>query len=108
VTITGEVPPVAQMSRAVPGGGALGTVANPYPVDFVFGDSDLAINSSVGSMVYFWDVTSQNWLPGSKTSKGWGAFATREVLAGESFFLQEVGAGSSWDADRPYTWPAAE
>ena len=108
VTITGEVPPIAQLSRAIPGGGALGTVANPYPVDFVFGDSDLAVNASVGSMVYFWDVASQNWLPGSKTSKGWGAFATRQVLAGDGFFLQETGAGSTWDAARPYTWPAVD
>ncbi len=49
VTITGEVPTDDPIARAIPGGNALGTMANPYPVDFTFGESDLAANATTGS-----------------------------------------------------------
>lgn len=105
VTITGEVPSDPTLSRSIPGGNALGTLSNPYPVDFTFGTSSVASNASVDSVVYFWDQDLQSWLAGAKSTKGWGAFATREVQAGEGFFLQEVGAGTTWDVLKPYTWP---
>ncbi len=106
VTITGEVPEDTTLARAMPGSGALGTIANPFPVDFKFGDSTLAINSTVGSIVYFWDSTLQVWSPGSKTAKGWSSgISNRVVLAAEGFFLREAGSVTTWTNAKPYTWP---
>lgn len=106
VTITGEVPADPTLTRSIPGGNALGTMANPYPVDFVFGDSDVAANASVDSIVSFWDVDLQSWIGGGKSGKGWSpAQATRVVQAGESFFLKESGSVNQWEETKPYTWP---
>ncbi len=106
ITITGEVPADAALSRAVPGGTQLGTVGNPFPVDFKFGTSSIASNAGVGSVVYFWDAALQGWSGGSKSGKGWGgAQSNRIVLAAEGFFLKEVNAGYVWTNSKPYTWP---
>ena len=106
VTITGEVPADATLSRGIPGGDAFGSLANPYPVDFIFGISSVASNAPVGSIVYFWDIVNQGWVPGSKTTKGWGPLpANREIQAGEGFFLKASGSPMTWDAVKPYTWP---
>ena len=105
VTITGEVPSDAQLSRAIPGGDALGTLANPYPVDFVFGTSTVASNAPVGSGVAFWDVDGQTWISGGKSSKGWGSYGDQVIFAGEGFFLKVPGSATTWDVDKPYTWP---
>jgi len=106
VTITGEVPEDAQLSRAVVGNNALGTIGNPYPVDFIFGESTIASNAATGSWVYFWDSALQTWAGSQKSSKGWAAGAyTRPVLAAEGFFLKDAGTPSTWDETKPYTWP---
>jgi len=106
VTITGEVPENNDRARAIPGAAALGTVGNPFPVDFKFGESDLAKNATTNSVVYFWDETNQRWASGNKTSKGWGSVqSNRVVLAGEGFFLQEAAGVTIWTNTRPYTWP---
>ena len=106
VTITGEVPDDAVLSRAIPGSAALGTVGNPFPVDFKFGTSSVASNASAGSVVYFWDEALQVWSGGSKSTKGWSpAQSNRVVLAAEGFFLKEAGTGGAWTNSKPYTWP---
>ena len=106
ITFAGEVPAEPTLSRAVVGGGALGTVGNPYPADFKFGTSSLAADASVNSTVYFWDPSSQGWSGGQKSSKGWSAgLSNRVVAATEGFFLKEAGAGKVWTTDKPYTWP---
>ena len=106
VTITGEVPPDGTIPRTIVGGGVLGILANPYPVDFKFGESDLAQQASVGSSVAFWDEANQVWASGGKSSKGWAAGqSNRVVAAGESFFLRELTIGTTWNAAKPYTWP---
>lgn len=105
VTITGEVPSDATLSRTIPGGNALGTLANPYPVDFVFGESAIASNATVGSEVAFWDVDAQSWVAGGKSTKGWGSYGDQVIQAGEGFFLREAGAVNQWEATKPYTWP---
>ena len=106
ITITGEVPDDAALARAIPGGNALGTVGNPFPVDFKFGTSSIASNATVGSVVYFWDEALQGWSGGSKSAKGWGgAQSNRVVLAAEGFFLKEAGTVTTWTNSKPYTWP---
>jgi len=106
VTITGEVPDSDPIVRAIPGSGAYGTLANAYPVDMKFGESDVAKNATTNSVVYFWDETNQQWAPGSKGSKGWaGAQSNRVVVAGEGFFLKEAQTVTIWTNTKPYTWP---
>lgn len=104
VTITGEVPDDATLSKAVTGGGNLNPLANPYPVDFKFGESALAANAAAGSVVFFW--TGSEWSGGGKGAKGWAAAQSNQIVkAGEGFFLKEVGASGAWVASKPYTWP---
>ena len=106
VTITGEVPDEAQLARTIPGNGAFGTLANPYPVDFKFGESDAAKNATLGSTVFFWDLVAQNWSGGIKGGKGWSAGdANKVVAAGEGFFLKEAGTVTTVTTVKPYTWP---
>ena len=109
ITITGEVPADASLVRAIPGANNLGTIANPFPVDFKFGSSSLASNASVGSVVYFWDVALQGWSGGSKAASpkfwGSGSVSNRTVLAAEGFFLKEAGTVTTWTNAKPYTWP---
>lgn len=106
VTITGEVPDEGTYTRVMAGSGALSAVANAYPVDFTFGQSDLAINSTQGSEVSFWDEINQVWSGGTKGIKGWASgISNRVVLAGEGFFFKEVGTVTDWDQSKPYTWP---
>lgn len=106
VTITGAVPADAMLSRGVPGGNAFGSLANPYPVDFTFGTSAVASNAPAGTVVYFWDVVNQGWIPGGKSTKGWGpAEAGYGVEAGEGFLMRAPGGVLIWDTVKPYTWP---
>ena len=109
VTISGEVPdnPISEpIVRAIPGSGAFGTLANAYPVDFKFGESDVAKNATSNSVVYFWDVAAQQWAPGNKGQKGWQpGQSNRIVQAGEGFFLRESSTVTAWTNVKPYTWP---
>ena len=106
VTITGEVPADTTLTRNIIGDNSLATLANPYPVDFKFGESTLAQQASVGSIVSFWDEANQVWAGGLKSSKGWSAGQSNKIVAaGESFFLRELGVATIWEAAKPYTWP---
>jgi hypothetical protein len=106
VTITGEVPDEAQLSRVIPGNMAFGSIANPYPVDFKFGESDAAKNASQGSTVFFWSIDGQGWSGGMKSGKGWGGTQSNKVVAaGEGFFLKEAEGVTTVTTKKPYTWP---
>jgi len=106
ITITGELPSETTLARSTPGSGALGSMANPYPADFVFGTSSLALNATDGSSVSFWDANEQRWVGGVKGGKGWDAnVVTQVVSATEGFFLKEAGTVTQWTVDKPYTWP---
>ncbi len=107
ITITGELPSETTLARSTPGSGALGSMANPYPADFVFGTSALASNATDLSVVSFWDANEQRWVGGMKTAKGgWAAnVVTAVVSATEGFFLKEAGTVTQWTVDKPYTWP---
>jgi hypothetical protein len=106
VTITGEVPAEPTLDRVIPGNKAFGAIANPYPVDFKFGESDTAKNATQGSWVYFWDMNLQGWDGGMKGGKGWaGGQSNYVVQAGEGFFLKEAGSVTTITTEKPYTWP---
>ena len=107
ITIAGEVPDVATLTRAIPGGNALGSMANPYPADFTFGTSSLASNATTLSVAYLWNPVAQQWDPGTKKAKGgWDSnVATARVAATEGFFMKEFGTVTTWTNAKPYTWP---
>jgi hypothetical protein len=108
VTITGEVPDEPSLARTIPGNNAFGALANPYPVDFKFGESDAAKNASVGSTVFFWSIDGQGWSGGVKAggTKGWQpAESNKFVAAGEGFFLKEAEGVTTITTVKPYTWP---
>jgi hypothetical protein len=106
VTITGEVPDEPTTDRVIPGNKNFGAIANPYPVDFKFGESDAAKNASVGSYVFFWSVEGQAWSGGGKGAKGWSAGQSNKVVAaGEGFFLKEFEDVTTITTKKPYTWP---
>ena len=108
VTITGEVPSDASLQRAIIGNDHIGVLANAYPVDFKFGESDVAKNASVGSYVYFWNESLQAWGGGAKRVGvlGWQpAQSNYTVKAGEGFFLKEKSTVNVWTVAKPYTWP---
>lgn len=108
VTITGEVPSDASLQRTIIGNDNIGVLANAYPVDFKFGESDVAKNATAGSYVWFWNEASQGWVGGIKRA---GALAwspgqsNYTVKAGEGFFLKEKSTVNVWTAAKPYTWP---
>ena len=105
ITIAGEVPDVATMTRGIVGSSNLTSMANPYPADFVFGTSSLASNATAGSEVSFWDANDQRWVGGSK-GKTWAAnVVTQRVIATSGFFLKEAGTVGAWTNAKPYTWP---
>jgi len=106
ITITGELPNESTLSRGIPGSSALGSMANPYPADFVFGTSSLASNATLGSSVSFWDIENQRWTSGQKGSRGWAAnVVTQVVSATDGFFMKEAGTLVQWTVAKPYTWP---
>ena len=113
VTITGEVPPtIGQPVIAPPvvGLGGYNTLVNPYPVDFKFGESQVAKDAAQGSVVYFWTVSNQTWSGGSKISatKGWTAAVSNQIVAaGDGFFLKSSNTVNfTWaEPAAPYTWP---
>lgn len=107
ITIAGEVPDAATLTRSIPGNNALGSMANPYPADFVFGTSSLASNATLGSSVALWDPVAQAWNAGVKKAKGgWDSnVLTAKVAATEGFFLQEYATVTTWTNAKPYTWP---
>ena len=105
ITIAGEVPDVAMLSRAIVSSSNLTSMANPYPADFVFGTSSLASNATAGSEVFFWDANDQRWVGGSK-GKTWAVnVVTQKVIATAGFFFKEAGTLGSWTNAKPYTWP---
>ena len=107
LTIAGEVPSAATSTRALAGLNRLGTVGNPYPTAFKFGESDLAKNAANNSSVSFWDEGAQEWISGIKGGKGWTPYASNYVVkATEGFFLKSSNATAwVWTNAKPYTWP---
>ena len=106
VTAAGEVPDDTTLTRSYVGGGeAFSTASQPYPVDVMFGDTELATTLPLLSEVMFWDVDGQSWVTARKTGKGWQGVPDTPIQAGEGFFIKSSGAAGRWDAVKPYTWP---
>lgn len=94
IAIVGELPTDATATNAITGGGNLDmTSATFYPVDVVFGDTELASKLPAGSKVYFWD--GEGWSPATKSplSKQWPTtILTKEIKIGEAIFVKSATA----------------
>ena len=108
LTIAGEVPSAANSERVLLGQSRLDVVGNPYPTSFKFGESELAKNAANGSAVSFWNEDTQQWVSGTKSTKGvWTPTSSNYVVkATEGFFLKTSNATAwVWSSTKPYTWP---
>lgn len=106
ITITGEVPPDESIARSISGNMNYDFMSNPYPTEFVFGESSLAISAPSGARVAFWDADNQEWVARNKEKAGWPAAASNYVVgATEGFFYRQGGASTTWNPPKPYTWP---
>lgn len=105
VTIAGEVPSDLSLTRPFSGYNELSIMANPYPVDVKFGETELASRLPQGSMVLFWEPETQGWDWWMKGAKGWSAYSANQLLeCGEAFFIKADYEGT-WEAVKPYSWP---
>lgn len=107
---SGEVPDESELSTpGIPGKGYQ-TVANPYPVPMVFGETDLATNAAASSRALTWDAEANTWISHTKAVPargGWGSFATNVIQPGDGIFFYEYSAnGRNWTVEKPYAWPA--
>lgn len=109
VIFSGAVPDEATLSVAIPVG--YQTIANPYPVPMVWGDSDPAKNAGNGARAMLWDADANAWKIYTKSSRtGWSDFANTTINPGEGIFLSETGTtanptGYVWQVEKPYSWP---
>ena len=104
---------VGYIKKTLPAEGKLVAMSIPLDsmteADIVFGRTSVANEAPPGTWVYFWDETAQIWSGGAKSAAGGGRWAAaqsnRVVLAGESFFMKDIGTNTVWTNARPYTWP---
>lgn len=106
ISLLGELPTDGSLSYALRGSKNLDTRgATMYPVEVVFGESELAAQLSNQSSVYFWDGTS--WGSVTKTVKGkWPSDVTNRVIkVGEGLFVRSIAtAPSEISNTRPFDW----
>ena len=101
---------VGYIKKTLPAGGKFVSLSIPLDsmtnTNIVFGETSVATEAPAGTVVYFWDNVNQGWIPGGKSTKGWGPLqAGREVEAGEGFLMRAPGGVLIWDTVKPYTWP---
>lgn len=104
ITMCGEVPDDATLTREITAAANITACGNPYPVPMIFKDSELATKASSGAYVYFWNGTSWAGYP-----KGRNGFTTTyEVAPGEGFFFKTTAADTeakAWTVEKPYVFP---
>lgn len=106
VVFSGTVPATDSQAIAIPGN-SYRTVANPYPVPFVWGESDLAKTAASGSRVFIWGGDA-GWISAKKDSRnGWLSFATNTIQPAEGLFFYETGSDHYWTIEKPYSWPVS-
>lgn len=90
IAIVGELPVDGAVTNKITGGGNLDmTSATFYPVDVVFGETELATALDNGSTVYFWNGTA--WGAASKnplTGKWPTGILNKTVKIGEAMFVK--------------------
>lgn len=97
VIFSGEVLIAGTNSVALDGLDATGYY---YPVETLFGDTDLAAQLPTNSKLYIWNGASYN--PYTKGFFGWGTGANELIGPTTGFWVESAGA-ISWDEERPFT-----
>jgi len=110
ISLLGELPVESELTYDLQGGNQFDLHGlTMYPVDGVFGDSELATALPKGSTIHFWDTNSASWASYSRKLIGSGAWPA-EVLerswkVGEGVFIQSKGTSvSTVTNERPFNW----
>jgi len=88
ITLTGEVPGTYNEAgvTTIPGITGGDFVGYPYPVDILWGDTELANKLPIGSNLYLWE---SKWITYSKVGFiGWGAAAGIPIKMGCGIFVR--------------------
>lgn len=110
VYIMGEVPGANNNSEtssvlAISGVDAVGY---PFPAAIVWGETSLATNLPLDSLLHLWNIDTQSYESFLKGGRGgdWGAAETKVIEPGTAFWV-EVGDASviDWTEAKPYNWP---
>ena len=95
---------VGYIKRTVPANGGLEVISyalNPMPYSGItyFTNTSVAAEMPNYSWAYFWNPTTQRWIPAQKSGKGvWPIEATsKQLLAGEMFFLKTPSGAAAQD-----------
>jgi len=99
MTIQGEVPSGPVTNQVNERWSALGY---PFPDEVPWTDTSLASNLPPGTLVYFWDLTNQQYdtlFKGLETRGGWGAEGSNHLIRPGDGFLVRQPSGSA-----PFLW----
>ena len=106
ISLLGELPTEGTLSYSLRGSKNLDTRGvSMYPVEVIFGESELAASLDNQSTVYFW--TGTGWESFTKTVKGkWPTTITNRVVGvGEGVFVRSIAnAPSEVTITRPFEW----
>jgi len=108
VALLGELPTELTLEYKLTGSNNLDARAvSLYPVEVVFGDTELEETLPVSSSVYFWSGSS--WEKYQKRQVGnnirWtGGVTNRVVNVGEGIFVMSTGAVATVTQSRPFEW----
>ena len=106
ISLLGELPTEDDLSYTVTGSKNLDTRGvTMYPVETVFGESELAEALPKGSSVYFWTGTAwANYTKNALTGKWTAAVTNRPVAVGEGIFVRSAGTADTITNVRPFAW----
>lgn len=99
VILSGEVLQAATNTLAI--GGPIDATGYYYPVDTLWGDTDLSVQLPNGSFLHVWNGTGYDSYT-KATRGGWGAGATVNIGAAQGFWVQSA-APLNWSESRPFT-----
>ena len=98
VIISGEV--LLSETNSVSIGGPIDATGFYYPVDILWGDTDLATQLPIDSKLHVWNGAGYNTFP-NNTRGGWGAGNNVLITPTTGFWVEAP--ATSWDEVRPFT-----
>lgn len=108
ISLLGELPTDDTLEYDLTGSDNLDTRAvSLYPVEVVFGETELEAALPVNSSIYFWSGTAWNVAQKKKVGSNirWtGGVTNRVVKVGEGVFVKSSGDASTVTQDRPFEW----
>ena len=105
ISLLGELPTEDSLSYDVTGSSNLDTRSvTMYPVEVVFGETELAEALPKGSMVYFWTGSKWAGFTKNRLTGVWAGATNRPVAVGEGVFVKSTGSAGTIEMERPFDW----